>query len=383
MIVTVALSGAASGEITREGLVAEYHFDIDASDSSGFKNDGVIRGGRIDDAYGGSLSLNHFSEHDEYVNVSHSESLNLSRTMTLEVIVNWGSTTDEKFGIVGKGDYSSQSGWALGMPDGGTKLRFYPSGGFDEISPFIEAPSDIPNRWVHYSVTYDGFELKMYIDGAIAKSVEYIGKISTNDQPITIGKWYDNYNANRFDGDITEVRIYNRSLSDIEIQNNHESFLANHPRITVTKTIESSYIAEGNQTNVKINFVNIGSTDAKNVRITDKIPDGCYIVNGTATKIYPNLSPSTSEEFQYSIKATTSGKFRTPIAEITYQDIKGNQYFANSNTQIISVFAKQNEEDAELQQSSKDLPKATGFENILSIIGLIVGTILRKKSTKI
>src|SRR3990172_12225033 len=59
LVVALALAGNAAGEVSRTGLVGEWHFDGDAKDSSGNNNDGIIYGATfIDGKYGKALSFN-------------------------------------------------------------------------------------------------------------------------------------------------------------------------------------------------------------------------------------------------------------------------------------------------------------------------------------
>lgn len=44
VVAALVLVGTAMGEVSRAGLVAEWHFDGDAKDSSGNGNDGTIYG---------------------------------------------------------------------------------------------------------------------------------------------------------------------------------------------------------------------------------------------------------------------------------------------------------------------------------------------------
>ena len=70
MIVTLLFAGTAMGEVARDGLVAEWHFDGDAKDSSGNGNDGSIYGATfVQGISGQALS---FDGVNNYVNVGSS-----------------------------------------------------------------------------------------------------------------------------------------------------------------------------------------------------------------------------------------------------------------------------------------------------------------------
>ena len=65
IFILLIFAGTAVGEISRDGLVAEWHFDGDAKDSSGNGNDGVIYGATFVDGIGGKALS--FDGVDDYV----------------------------------------------------------------------------------------------------------------------------------------------------------------------------------------------------------------------------------------------------------------------------------------------------------------------------
>ena len=72
------------------------------------------------------------------------------------------------------------------------------------------------NTWAHLATTYDGTTLRLYVDGVLAGSEAATGAIATSTGALRIGGnaiW-----GEYFAGLIDEVRIYNRSLTQAEIQ---------------------------------------------------------------------------------------------------------------------------------------------------------------------
>jgi len=62
-LIILLLVGTAMGEITRKGLIAEYHFDGNAKDSSGNGNNGLVSGPvYIDGQFGQALGFNVFNK---------------------------------------------------------------------------------------------------------------------------------------------------------------------------------------------------------------------------------------------------------------------------------------------------------------------------------
>lgn len=143
-----------------------------------------------------------------YVEIPHNAALNPTGAITIEAwlyLRSYGCS-----GIVGK-DYF-EAYW-LGEGCDGGKLRFYPQGGVSE-----DGTGDIPlNQWVHVAVTYDSTTLNFYINGELDRTTTDIsGPLTSSTDPVRIGNdvsW--DYSP---DGYIDEVRIWNRALTQGEIQ---------------------------------------------------------------------------------------------------------------------------------------------------------------------
>ena len=79
------------------------------------------------------------------------------------------------------------------------------------------------DEWYHYTATYDGKEVKFYVNG------ESVGKLpcpeGLDETPNTLKIAHSQMFGNNWDfpGTIDEVRIYNRALSDAEVKKNSAS----------------------------------------------------------------------------------------------------------------------------------------------------------------
>jgi len=72
------------------------------------------------------------------------------------------------------------------------------------------------DRWYHVAMTYDGSDLKVYLDGRQVAS-EAVGKPRVpGKQPLAIGRRQDGYV--HFTGRIDEVRLYGRALPESELR---------------------------------------------------------------------------------------------------------------------------------------------------------------------
>jgi hypothetical protein len=72
-------------------------------------------------------------------------------------------------------------------------------------------------EWYHTAGTYDGIELKFYLDGEVVATLDHEGSIETREHPVTMGT--NSEAGGRFyDGALDEAVIYNRALSAGEIR---------------------------------------------------------------------------------------------------------------------------------------------------------------------
>ena len=68
-------------------------------------------------------------------------------------------------------------------------------------------------------MTFDGSILKVYKNGLIAGSINYVGEIAQTASNIMISNYEPRPDLDyHFDGIIDDIRIYNRALSGAEIQ---------------------------------------------------------------------------------------------------------------------------------------------------------------------
>jgi PGF-CTERM protein/uncharacterized repeat protein (TIGR01451 family) len=109
------------------------------------------------------------------------------------------------------------------------------------------------------------------------------------------------------------------------------------PSLTLTKSASPSAIQEGEPTTISIRVENTGAGDAKAVEVTDTIPTGFKIISGSKSASFDTIKPGDYRTFEYTLKATGSGKFTCDPATATYEDADGNSYSAASNSVSIQV----------------------------------------------
>lgn len=86
---------------------------------------------------------------------------------------------------------------------------------------------NIPNQtWHHYACTYDGTNIKIYVDGVLDKQVSGSGSIANNSSFLGFGKYvYDNGVPQYYfyKGKLDDIRIYKRALTTDQV-----TYLATH-----------------------------------------------------------------------------------------------------------------------------------------------------------
>ncbi|WP_432824871.1 LamG-like jellyroll fold domain-containing protein [Dactylosporangium sp. CA-092794] len=212
-VATATLGGAPTQP---SGLVAGYTFDAGSgtalADISGNNNNGTITGASwVAGKYGGALSFNGSAN---VVKVPSSASLNLSAGLTLAA---WVQPTASQQGwrtIMQKED----SAWFLNASNDAGPLR--PAGGVTSTNgsdAAVSGPTASPlNQWTHVALTYDGSNLRLYVNGTLVTTKAKTGALQQTTQPLSIGgnTPYGEY----FTGLIDEARVYNRALTAAEVQ---------------------------------------------------------------------------------------------------------------------------------------------------------------------
>ncbi|WP_424101640.1 LamG-like jellyroll fold domain-containing protein [Moorena producens] len=88
---------------------------------------------------------------------------------------------------------------------------------YNNTWPSVGAEPYNINQWHHYAGTFDGTTLKLYIDGVEVASKEITTTIKVDKGALYIG-WDDGIKSRYFNGQIAEVRIWNKARTVEEIQ---------------------------------------------------------------------------------------------------------------------------------------------------------------------
>jgi len=218
------------------GLVAYYPFSGNAGDSSGNGNHGTVNGATLTtDRFGNSGKAYSFDGAGDYIHLN-----NLSLNNQNITISTWVKVQNYDFNIP---NYL-QSIYYFGSEAGGgnshTNSIDFTIDGINYNPPLLRTNLNYAygfcgtqttnNQWLNNVTIFDGanHEIRFYINGILINTCNAVPNsiiISSNNINNIGCGWSSNTNSasNYFQGNIDDIRIYNRALTEAEI-----SYLATH-----------------------------------------------------------------------------------------------------------------------------------------------------------
>jgi len=191
-------------------------FGGSALDSSGNGFNGALTNGPVWTA-GRSGSALVFDGVNDYVDLGNPPALQITGAMTLSAWVNPKSTLYNGR-IISKGSGPGLRGWSLNVENYNV-FEFSVAANTNDAATWVDSTTQVPlNTWTHVvGVFQPGAALRIYINGVLSGSKTTAVPITQFNPPVNvrIGGRNDGYS---FDGIIDEVRVYDRALTAVEIQ---------------------------------------------------------------------------------------------------------------------------------------------------------------------
>lgn len=228
-IMSVLAIGMANAQM--EDAVAIWSFDegsgVEVADSSGNDNTGTLVGefNWVDGVSGGALE---FDGATTFVDCGAGESIDFVGQQNFSVSAWVSSNTDDitdgliiykSLGCSTWAQYGFGVGAVEGNAAGPNKLNFYyrvANGGEEEV---VTDEGDIPaNEWVHVAGTYDGAQLKLYVNGALVATQDSSGAPWASAENLYLGGDPGCDVRYIWSGAMDEVMIFNVTLSDGDVQ---------------------------------------------------------------------------------------------------------------------------------------------------------------------
>jgi len=204
-----------------DSIIAHYPLDGDAKDMSGNGHDGVLYYTTPDnDRYGNAGKALHFDGMNSYVEIPAEKGINLSDTaFTISVWIYVDSTASTR--TILSCLYDSTSEFFRPYIDSAGNLApyFQMSAGTDY---YIYS-----SVWTWYHITYvwDKQYLRLYVNSVLMYEDYFNTLISyTGNQMTLIGaQWMSSYAGNFFNGNIDNLTIFKRALSESEVKTLYEN----------------------------------------------------------------------------------------------------------------------------------------------------------------
>jgi len=291
LLIFYSFYGLASAQVNlSQGLIAYYPFNGSANDASGNGNNGIAQNSMqlTDDRFGNVNSAYSFDGIDDYITVPNSSSLNPLTGLSVALYFNASQNTLQT--LIGKISYAGGIGTQFQVGMGfslysGVYFGVNPpntgcSGQITVNSSYVNNQNISLNQWHCLVSTFENGVQKLYIDGILiqTKNTGFTTLNQCNNSDIRIGSWWSG-DPQLFKGIIDDIRIYNRALTEDEVNffcgitqsvtplfTMPDTVCINNP-VTITNTTigASTYywnfcVADVNTAPIGTNLGNIGGT---------------------------------------------------------------------------------------------------------------------------
>lgn len=216
------ISFKSASTIPLDGLVAYYPFNGNANDESGNNNNGTTNGGLtwVVDRFNHPGKAANFNGTSSYINVLVSSSLQIQSDITLSVWVTSSASQNNKVIVEKYYGNLNDHGWLLETMTDGQPV-FEGRDGRGGSSTIKGSGGDInDNKWHLIVGQRSGNIWKIYIDGQHINETNVEGTAGSIESggDLRIGASKYSVPMQFWNGNIDDIRIYKRALSDTEIQ---------------------------------------------------------------------------------------------------------------------------------------------------------------------
>ena len=189
--------------------------------------------------------------------VADNDSLDMTSALTIEAWI-YPTKNSGAQSIVSKLSSAEAYGYKLTSDNGWSNVFFhlYSNASNTNITSDVALTPVLLDSWHHIAATYDGADMKIFIDGIEVKSVSKIGNIKTNTNDLVIGAQRsssgnaDGNFTNYFEGSLDELRIWNVARSAAQINYSKEITLDGDEAGLVAYYQFNQGTAEGNNSGI-------------------------------------------------------------------------------------------------------------------------------------
>lgn len=206
--------GEASEVNISNGLIQWYPLNGDQEDYTPNRNNGTVYGATIATGIDGKLQYD-FDGSNDYIDIGNTDEINqITGTTNITVSVwvyydSYSSPAGQQYSVI-----TCKSGWVWLLENPSNTFRFRITAGGSDVN-VQDITTHSLNVWYHVVGTYDGTNMKIYVNGVLKNTKQQTGAIGGSSTSGKIGTYTGStYNL---DGKIQDVRIYNRQLTQQEV----------------------------------------------------------------------------------------------------------------------------------------------------------------------
>ena len=305
-------------------LIAAYGFNegsgSSVADGSGNGHGGTISGANwtTQGRFGNALS---FDGINDWVTITDAPGLDLTTGITLEAWVfptaqgtNWRNVIIKE--RPGGEVYNLYSNINTSVPS------VYVVGGSTPGAP-IDARGQTQlslNTWTYLAATYDGSTLRLFVNGAQVGSRAFSGSLLTSTGALRVGG--NSVWGEFFQGRIDEIRIYNRALTQAEIQADMNTPIGAGANTSPTVTGITAQVTNEDTATGAIGFtVGDAETAAGSLTVSGSsnnptlVPNGNVVFGGSGANRTVTVTPAANQNGTANITVTVSdGSLSTPTS---------------------------------------------------------------------
>lgn len=223
---TASVLGQVPNYVPTNGLVGYWPFNGNANDESGNGNNGTVNGATLTaDRFGNANKAYSFDGVDDYISVDDNNTLDVPN-VTISAwfnAIDYGSVQQQNQGhIVSKRE---SSGWGSSFQLALENTTFintiwatYSINGNGWV--YYSSSSDLTTQnWIYVTYTHSNNNAKIYVNGILVNTTLISGGLQTNNLPLWFGARPNaGNNSSFFNGSLDDIGIWNRTLTECEIQ---------------------------------------------------------------------------------------------------------------------------------------------------------------------
>ncbi|MBI4121998.1 MAG: hypothetical protein HY461_01565 [Parcubacteria group bacterium] len=278
---------------------------------------------------------------DDYINIQHSASLNLSSSFSIslwaKVVGNGANATKDHYSLISKNSTGSGSADPYNitmMKDTFEILARVGSGGSAAYARSNMNFND--NTWHHVALVVDEVNelITYYIDGLFIDDNPTVGEVVTNTTDLRLGVWqgYSNY----FNGYLDEVQIYSRALTAAQIASIYADTNAGNggpTTIDADETVPGLWSLSAVTPITTSGSVGSAVASANTVTVAGSVSLNATKENEDLVATLSPLPASSTFAYQWTVGGSYFNRILMPFnASSTQRDLGGNSYDGSFNS---------------------------------------------------